>query len=44
MSAERDPGLRERVEALLNPEPLAALLTVGGVIVFLIVLVALIGH
>ena len=44
MSADREPRLRARMSARLGPEPLAALLAVGGLILFFLVLVVLIAR
>jgi hypothetical protein len=39
---ERDPGFRDRVGGRLGPEPLAAVLTVCGLILFVVVLAVLV--
>ena len=42
MTVEHEPGLRERLGARVGPEPLAAMMTVCGLILFVFVLAVLV--
>ena len=42
MTVDHEPGLRERLAARLGPEPLAAVMTVFGLILFVLVLAVLV--